>query len=200
MNQEAPVVVWINCYGGWDPARRHPIETMGYSQYLDGIVEGLATIKSRIAAIYISGGMVDALGQTECSTTGPELVRRLKQKGIQESLLYDEVSVTTPTIVHRWIETIRAEYPGKSTVLFCDEARIEINRNLAGYYAEKLGEDPEVWKWSIYGIDRPDITERSTKEYQATKWQRMLAEGVEHVENEEMALRIQAKASQEAGK
>ena len=190
MNQVSPVVIWLNCYGGWDPKMRHPLETAGYHLYLDGIVQCLEPLQKRIQAVYLSGGMRDRFGRTECETTGVELHRRMQARGMDREIIYDEESVTTAGVVRKWVDTVSEKYPESSTILICDSARETINRNLAEYVAKKKKLDPAQWRWSILALPRPDITEQSTAAYQAEKWERMQAEGIEIFDEKERVERL----------
>jgi len=195
MKQNKPLIIWINCYGAWDPKLRNAVETAGYHAYLDGIVHALEPFKNYPKFFYLSGGMLDQFGQSECATTGPELSLRLAKVGIHEPISFDEQSLTTPSIVRQWMRTVITEYEGSDTILFCDAVRGDINKNLARYFAQQYGQDADVWQGRIFSVDRPDSNPRSTREYQASKWDRMVKEGVEVVEAEERDVRLAAQKS-----
>ena len=86
MNTPLKIIAWINCYGAWAPDLRHPVETIGYDQYLEGATNALVALNEHIKAIYVSGGMIDQVGRTECETTVPEILRRLNRKGVHDTV------------------------------------------------------------------------------------------------------------------
>lgn len=189
MNHDKRVLAWINCYGGWNPDLRDPAETRGYDQYLDGVVHHLNDLEGGIEAIYLSGGMLDSDGQTECETTGPELKKRLSKIGINLPIQYDEESVTSPSIARKFLQTWREEYTGCQPILFTDKVRFITNAYSLKYFSQKYQiELPPIEKILI-PIERLDIHPHSTIEYQKQKLERMKKEGVEAIEREEIEKR-----------
>lgn len=189
MNQEKRVLVWINCYGGWRPDLRDPAETKGYDQYLDGVVDRLSNLDGEIEAIYLSGGMLDNDGQTECETTGPELKKRLSKIGINRPIQYDEESITSPSIARKFLQTWHEKYTGCQPILFTDKVRFITNAYSLEYFSQKYQiELPPIEKILI-PIERLDTHPHSTIEYQKRKLERMKKEGVEAIEREEIEKR-----------
>lgn len=179
-------LIWINCYGGWNPELRDCIEMEGYSRYLQDIVNYLAKIKSRIRVIYLSGGMLDKDGRTECETVGPELSKRLSKIGIDLPIQYDEDSVTSPSIARKFLQTWRKEYPDCQPILFTDQVRFITNSYSLEYFSQKYGIDLPSIEKILIPIERQDTHPHSTIEYQEEKLERMKKEGVEAVETEEI--------------
>lgn len=177
------IIAWINCYGAWDPQHRHPLETLGYDQYLDGVVQRLRPLADRVTAIYLSGGMLDAEGKSECETTEPELAKRLAAVGISVPIHPDEESLTTTTIVRTFLKTAREQYPQETPLLFVDDARYDMNLFLLGYFG--VSEARSI----VVPLPRVDSSPQSTRESQTTKINRMREEGVEKIEEEQAAER-----------
>jgi hypothetical protein len=170
----------MNCYGGWDPSLRSEVETAGYSQYLDAFVDNVFTRKDQIGTIYISGGMHDSLGRTECETTKPELEKRFEEKGLNIEINIDEQSVTSQMILVKFLETWQKKYPEMQPLLFVDENRYETNLFVFKYYIEKMKlglTADEV----IIPLPRADDNPHSTKEFQSKKIEKMKELGVEEV-------------------
>ena len=192
MNREEKLVlVWINCYGGWNPALRDPIEMKGYDQYLAGVVNYLKHLKGEIEAIYLSGGMLDQNGLTECRTVAPELQNRLASVGITEPIKCDEESVTSPSIVRKFLLTWRGKYPDYQPILFTDKVRFITNSYSLEYFSKKYNIALSPIKKILIPIERPDTHPHSTVEYQKQKLERMKEEGVEAIEAEEIQKRSQ---------
>lgn len=173
-------LIWMNCYGGWDPSLRSEIETAGYSQYLDAFVDKVFLIEDQIGAIYISGGMHDSLGRTECETTKPELEKRFGAKGLNIEINVDEESVTSQMVLVKFLETWQKKCSEMQPLLFVDENRYETNLFVFKYYVlkMKLG---LVAEEVIIPLPRADDHPHSTKEFQAKKIEKMKELGVEEV-------------------
>ena len=171
---------WMNCYGGWDPSLRSEVETAGYSQYLDAFVDNVLSREDQIGAVYISGGMHDSLGRTECETTKPELEKRLEAKGLNIEINVDEESVTSQMILVKFLKTWQKEYHKMQLLLFVDENRYETNLFVFKYYALKMKLDL-VAEEVIVPLPRADDHPHSSKELQAKKIEKMKELGVEEV-------------------
>jgi hypothetical protein len=185
----------MNCYGSWDPEHRHPIETIGYNDYLDAVVTATTLFKSRIKHFYISGGMKDTVNKTECETTKPELERRLREKNITDiAIQSDEKSLTSMSIVREFLTTWQEKFSECQPILFVDQVRYENNCYTLTYFAEKLGLTIPPAREIIVGIPRLDIHPNSTPEAQSKKLAYMKEHGVEAVEKMEIEQR-QAKSS-----
>src|SRR4030066_2374190 len=104
MKVQNKMILWLNCYGHWDPENRSRIATKGYDQYLTAFVKRVISLKNQIEAVYISGGMLNSRGQTECETVKPELERRLKEKGVSVPILVDEESLSTISIAKLFLK------------------------------------------------------------------------------------------------
>lgn len=179
----------MNCYGAWAPELRHPIETVGYNQYLNVFVGAVFVLKDQIEAVYISGGMYDSLDRTECETVKPELLRRFEEKNIPFSIQTDEESITSTMIMKKFLETWKNEYAKCTPIIFVDEVRYEINKFTFEYYCKEFGIDGLKSRDAVAPIARLDIHPRSTVEKQAEKLALMKKKGVEYVENIELEVR-----------
>lgn len=186
MKKYEKYLVWMNCYGSWAPELRRSIETKGYDQYLDVFVKKIRPWKEQIRAIYISGGMLDAKSRTECETTRPELENRLKRIKINIPIQTDEESVTSISIVRKFLETWQREFPDCTPVLFCDEVRAETNRFVLKYFAQKMDIEGLVAEEIIVPLPRLDDHPHSTKEFQTAKLRLLQEIGVEAVEQAEI--------------
>ncbi len=182
------ILFWVNCYGGWDPDRRNPLETIGYNHYLNQVVEALVVLKDQLGAIHVSGGMYDDKGQTEIETTIPELKRRLRLQGIQTEIHGDDESVTSISIVKKCLSTLKHYYPDDAPILVSDTFRAEINRYTVQEVAAQLGLVVEPRK-VVLAFDRQDDHPHSTIEQQAKKLARMKKIGADAMEREDMAER-----------
>ncbi|MEI6477689.1 MAG: hypothetical protein WCO52_01765 [bacterium] len=185
-----PLVVWINCYGAWDPEHRPKLENDGYGEYLDGVVDLLLAHKDTVSAVHISGGMYDSQGKTECETTIPELEKRLAAKGVSGwAFMADERSVTSISIVRTFLQAWKNEYPGHDALLVIDEVRYPTNAYALEYLAEKMEMQIPPSDQVLVSIPRPDTHPHSTPEFQAKKLEEMKEKGVEEVEREGMEAR-----------
>jgi hypothetical protein len=182
-----PVLAWVNCYGAWNPNERPLLETIGYHNYLNGVADSISLFSHRLAAIYLSGGMRDNAGRTECETTAPELTRRLRTLRILERVRRDESTVTTIGIVRNFLTTARDGYLDHELLLFCDTARYQMNCYLVSYFAEQLSlELPAKPEGIVVPILRLDLHPDSAAEVQASKLQTMKEQGVEAIEAGQM--------------
>jgi hypothetical protein len=185
------ILVWINCYGAWDPAVRSPVETIGYSQYLDGVAQAVVGLGLGVEKIYFSGGMRDAQNRTECATTIPELRRRLYLSEypafVPEA---DEESLTSITIVRTFLRTWKEHYSHTAPILFCDEVRYEVNAYTLEKLAEEMGTTLPPINQVLIPIPRLDIHPNSTDEKQAQRLTAMKERGIDQVEQEEITARI----------
>ncbi|HVQ44257.1 MAG TPA: hypothetical protein VMT30_04810 [Candidatus Saccharimonadia bacterium] len=191
MSKTAPkILAWINCYGGWTPELRHPVETIGYDQYLESIANALAALEGRIEAVYVSGGMRDPAGRTECETTIPEISRRLQRRGVSGlSMNADEQSLTSITIARKFLELWQAKYAGCIPLLFCDQARYETNAYVLKQFAETSRRDLPPIHEVLIPIPRLDNHPNSTPEKQAEKLRHLKEKGIEAVEKLEIEAR-----------
>lgn len=182
-------LIWINCYGAWDPQTRSKIETTGYDSYLNNVVSSIAALDGEIT-IYLSGGMLDQKGLTECQTTGPELEKRLKKAGVYQKINYDEDSLTSISIVRKFINTWQENYSDCTPVLFCDLVRYEINlfvlkeilkqKNISQLDPDKV----------VTAFERLDDHPHSTPEKQHEKLLLLQKHGIDKIEQEGKAIRI----------
>lgn len=182
--QNQPIIAWINCYGAWDPNLRHPIETIGYDQYLSAIVAALAPLKERVDQIYISGGMFDELGRTECETVQPELVHRLTRAGITTPITIDEESVTSVEIAKKFVTTVTQHYPNHTPLLFVDSVREAVNQYVIEHYYTEAGKPLTSAQTVIVPLPRLDIHPQSTPEAQAAKLALMKEQGIEAIDRQ----------------
>jgi hypothetical protein len=190
MNHPSNILAWVNCYGAWAPGLRHPVETIGYDQYLEGVANALAALKDQIEAVYVSGGLRDQHGRTECETTIPELQRRLEAKSASGlKFVADEASVTSITIARTFLDTWQAKYPRHTPILFCDQVRSETNAYTLEYLAKKAGYDLPPLSEVLVPIPRLDNHPNSTPEKQAEKLKYMREKGIEEVEKMEIEAR-----------
>lgn len=194
--QSKPLLIWINCYGTWDPQLRDPVETEGYNQYLNAIAEYLSTIKEQIDTIYISGGMLDTLGRTECQTVKPELEQRLSSIGITTSIQTDEESLTSISIVKKTIATWHDRFPNHQLILICDSVRAEVNK----YVLEQVLAQHNVTDVAadniVVSFPRKDTHPHSTPEFQAKKLQAMKEKGIDAIDQMIIDKRTAEKQSQ----
>jgi hypothetical protein len=185
-----PILAWVNCYGAWDPQMRHPVETIGYDHYLETVAKALAALKDRVSVVYVSGGLTDAKGRTECATTIPELVRRLKQKGAGNIVTKaDEASFTSITIARTFLTTWQDQHQDATPLLFCDQVRYQTNAYTLAYFAGKFGYFMPPINELLIPIPRLDTHPNSTLEKQAEKLKLMKETGVEELERTEIAAR-----------
>jgi hypothetical protein len=178
--QTSSVLVWINCYGAWDPLNRKPVEMIGYDQYLDGIVSALEVIKEKIESIHLSGGMLDEMGRTECATTKPELEKRLKAVGINCPIIVDEESITSAEIVKKFLATISTQ-PDTTPLLFCDMVRTETNTFYLEEYAKQFNVTINT-RDILVPIARLDNHPNSTPEAQSEKLAEMKQQGIDAID------------------
>ncbi len=190
MNNLPKILVWVNCYGAWAPDLRHPIETIGYDQYLEGITNAIATIADRIEVIYASGGMVDQQGRTECATTIPELMQRMKTKSSNQfTIQADEDSLTSISIARKFLQVWSTQYPETTPLLFCDQVRYDTNAFVLEQLAKQNGLELPNIASILIPIHRLDIHPNSTPEKQAEKLKVMKEKGVDEVEKMEIEAR-----------
>lgn len=182
-------LIWINCYGGWNPDFRDSIEMEGYSQYLQGVVDYLNGIEGKIAAIYLAGGMLDKDGRTECKTVGPEFKKRLSKAGIDLPVQYDEESITSPSIARNFLLTWHKRYADCQPLLFTDKVRFITNAYSLEYFSQKYHIALPSIVQVLIPIKRQDTHPHSTTKYQQQKLERMKNEGVEVLEMEEVQQR-----------
>lgn len=182
------VLVWMNCYGGWAPNLRQPIETIGYNQYLNDFVEAVSIIADQIEAIYISGGMYDSLNRTECETVRPELEKRLQKVGINIEIQTDENSLTSASIMYKFLKTWKEKYSDCVPILFVDAVRYKINMFTCEYYCKELKIDLNPID-VLVPLIRLDNNQNSTLEAQDKKLQVIKEKGVEYVEKLELEIR-----------
>jgi hypothetical protein len=182
------VLVWMNCYGGWAPKLRQPIETIGYNQYLNDFVEAMSIIADQIEAIYISGGMYNSLNRTECETVKPELEKRLQKVGINIKVQTDEKSLTSASIMHEFLNTWKEKYSDCIPILFVDAVRYKTNTFTCEYYCKELKIDLNPID-VLVPLMRLDNNQNSTQEAQDKKLQAMKEKGVEYVEKLELEIR-----------
>lgn len=190
MSEPSRILVWVNCYGAWDPQLRHPVETIGYDQYLEAIANSLVALKNRLAVVYVSGGMRDAKGRTECATTVPELAHRLVRKGAAGiTIKADEDSLTSMTVAKTFLNTWQGQHPECTPILFCDQVRFHVNAYTLAYYAGKFGYFMPPLQELLIPLARPDTHPNSSPEKQAEKLKLLKEKGVEEVERLEIAER-----------
>lgn len=186
--EKKKLLIWMNCYGSWAPELRHPIETIGYNQYLDAFVESISLFKERISDIYISGGMFDANDMSECETTKPELERRFKNKRMETNIKTDEDSFTSASIMKKFLTTWKNNYQETIPLIFIDEARFETNKYSFEQFCKELGIDLDPLS-TIIPLPRPDNHPHSTKEFQQQKVELMKEKGIDFVEEAELEKR-----------
>lgn len=180
----------MTCYGGWAPDLRSRIEIRGHDEYLNGVVDFVVKNNKNIVSFFISGGMFDSKGRTECETVRPELIRRLAVKGIQINIETDKKSITGQEIMEKFLSTWQSEYSDADPVLFVDQVRAEVNRYSFHYYCKKLGID-NLNEDVIHPLHRLDDHPDSTLEKQAKKLKMMKEKGVDFVEKEERKIRLE---------
>jgi len=183
------ILAWMNCYGAWAPELRSSVETKGYSEYLDGVIKYILPIKNQIRAFYISGGMIDQEGRTECQTVKPELGKRFAANDIDIKINADEESVTSSSIMKTFLLTWMDEYPKCKPLIFVDQVRFHTNSYAFEYYCQKFGIRDLKANEVIIPIDRSDTHPHSTIEYQNKKLETMKQVGVEEVERREIESR-----------
>jgi len=183
--KDQKILFWMNCYGGWDPSLRHPIETIGYDQYLDAFVNIVDLLSDRVGVILISGGTKDQFRRTECETTKPELEKRLKSLGISTNILTDEESVTSQMILAKFLKTWQEEYNDFLPLLFVDDNRFLTNLFVFEHYAKKYGINLKP-RDVIVPLQRIDNHPHSTKEFQAEKIKKMKELGIEEFSRQEI--------------
>jgi hypothetical protein len=186
----APILAWVNCYGAWDPQLRQPLETIGYNEYLNGVAEAIFALRERIRVVYVSGGMYDERGLTECETTIPELKRRLETKGMSvPEIMADEESVTSITIVKTFLRVWQEQYADHQAVLFCDAIRYHTDAYVLEHFAAKFGYDLPLVREILVPFPRLDPHPHCAPEKQAEKLEKMKKDGVEEVERAGMEAR-----------
>lgn len=184
------ILVWVNCYGSWAPGLRHPVETIGYDQYLEAVTRAITSVQDRVELIYVSGGMRDAMGRTECETTVPELQRRLRERGVSHLVIKtDEGSITSMSIVKKFLQTWQAHHPKTIPLLFCDQVRYDTNAYSLEYFAKKFGYSIPPVNELLVPFPRLDNHPNSTPEKQAEKLKYLQEKGVEEVERLEIEAR-----------
>lgn len=181
--------ICMNCYGSWAPELRHPIETIGYDQYLNAFVEAATLFKDRIADIYISGGMFDENNMTECETTKPELEKRFKNKGIEINIKVDEDSFTSASIMKKFLTTWQTSYRDCLPLLFVDENRYETNSYFFNEFCRDLDISDLKLLDTIVPLPRLDNHPHSTKDYQKQKIAIMKEKGIDFMEKSELEKR-----------
>lgn len=189
MKDKKKYLIWMNCYGGWAPEFRSSIETKGYDQYLNEFVRKITPLKNKIKAIYISGGMYDPLGRTECETTKPELEKRMTSAGIEFPIDSDEESVTSASIMEKFLTVWKEKFFETIPLLFVDEVRYEINCFTFHYFCQKLKIEDLKAENVIIPLARLDDHPNSTKEMQDKKLKLMQEKGVAYVEELERKAR-----------
>lgn len=187
MREPKSIFAWINCYGGWDPGLRTPIETIGYDQYLDGIVKALTPFKDRVTGIVVSGGMRDVLGRTECETTKPELQLRFSIAGFTAlpEIESDEHSITSISIARAFVRRAAKGSTNTSYLLFVDSVRYESNLYTVDYFCEQYSYPIQDVRQCVVPIPRLDDHPHSSKEFQDKKLLLMKERGIEAIEQEE---------------
>ena len=181
-----PLLAWMNCYGAWDPSLRRPIETIGYDQYLDAFVAAVKPFEGSIGGIVISGGMLDALGRTECATTKPELERRLTAAGLEGiGIETDEESLTSMSIARRFVQRATEQLDTVTPLLFVDAVRYESNLFTVQYFCDKLSSPINDVRKVIVPLPRLDDDPHSTREFQEKKLAMMKEKGIEAIERSE---------------
>ncbi|MCX6810619.1 MAG: hypothetical protein NTY30_02710 [Candidatus Berkelbacteria bacterium] len=183
------VLIWMNCYGAWDPESRHKVETTGYDQYLNTVVKKISTLKNRIAAFWISGGMYDSLHRTECETVKPELKKRFDANNINLEISTDEDSITSAMIMKKFLQVWKDKYFDCEPIIFVDQVRYEINKYTFEHYCKELGIKKLEAEKVIIPVERLDIHPNSTPEFQSRKLTLMKEKGVEYVEELEKEVR-----------
>ena len=183
------ILFWVNCYGAWAPEDRSPVETLGYDQYLNDVVGAIASLKNRIGEIFISGGMYDKKGRTECETVKPELEKRLIKFGINKEIKTDEESVTSASIMKKFLTRWKEEYSDLTPVIFVDQVRLEVNTFTFEHFCKELKIKNLNTKSVIVPIKRLDDHPHSTTEAQGKKLKLMKERGIDYVENLECEAR-----------
>ncbi len=190
MAEKKKILVWLLCYGHWDPVFKPPVETIGHDQYLRTFTESLMPIKDRIDYIYLSGGVTDSQGKTECKTVKPKLDNLLNQHGLKLPILEDIGSLITITTVKIFVKTLKETYQHHTPLLYCSRARYELNYYLVGYFGKQLNLalNPIEIVAPLSVIDtRPD----STLQYQKGLLERIKKEGINKIEAEEIGKKRQ---------
>jgi len=184
------ILAWINCYGAWDPINRSPVETIGYDQYLDGVVRALGVLDGRLQAVYIAGGMYDSLGKTECETVAPELLRRLRSNNSAVSeIAADEMSVTSIGIARTFLQTWQEKHSDTIPLLFCDQVRYATNAYVLEYFIKELSIPAPPVVEMLVPIERLDTHPNSTPGKQAEKLATLREKGVLECERIELEAR-----------
>jgi hypothetical protein len=190
MAEKKKILAWLFCYGHWDPVYKSPVETIGHDQYLRAFVESLVPIKDRIDYIYLSGGVTDAQGKTECKTVKPEVDARLNQLGLKLPILEDIGSLINITTVKTFAKTLKETYQHHSPLLYCSRSRYELNYYLVSYFGKQfnLSLNPIEIVAPLSIIDtRPD----SAPKYQSDLIERIKKEGMDKIEAEEIGKKRQ---------
>lgn len=173
----------MNCYGAWDPESRWSIETIGYDQYLDAVIRSIELLNGRIEAFYISGGMYDSRGRTECETVKLELEKRLSEKNIKLDINTDEESITSTMIMRKFLETWKKEYAKYEPIIIVDKVRYEVNKFTFEYYCKEFKITSLKAIDTIIPFERLDNHPNGTAEKQAEKLRVMKEKGIEYVES-----------------
>ena len=183
MKDNPRILIWINCYGAWAPDLRQPIETIGYDQYLSGVTSAVVSLKDQVDTIYVSGGLLDKNGRSECATTIPELQRRLSTVGVSRvTIQADESSITSISIARKFLEVWHSEYPETIPMLFCDQVRYETNLFILDHLKKVNQYVLPPLREILIPIPRLDNHQNSTPEKQAEKLNHMRQLGVDEVE------------------
>jgi len=183
------ILFWVNCYGGWAPEERHPIETIGYSQYLDGVVSAILPISNHVDVIWVSGAMIDSQGRLESETTAAEISRRLDRQGISIEIKTDSESITSMSIARKFLHTWHSEFPDHIGLLTCDQVRYESNMWMLTDLAQQENIEIPTAREILIPLHRVDIHPNSTPEKQAEKLALMREKGIAWVEAEEIKAR-----------
>jgi len=182
-------LIWMNCYGSWAPHLRREIETLGYDHYLDDTVQFIAKIADRVEAFYISGGMYDADGKTECETTKPELLKRFNKVGVDLQIQTDEGCFTSTAIMKKFLTTWRKEYLDCSPIIIVDKARLAVNQYVFDYFCHQLSIENLSANEVVVSFERLDDHPNSQPLAQEQKLKILKEIGVEAVDKLELEAR-----------
>lgn len=183
------ILFWVNCYGGWAPEERHPIETIGYDQYLSGVADAIASLSDQIDQLWVSGAMIDAQGRLECQTTSERLALKLRERGVHLEINQDDESITSMSIARVFLRHWKNDLPNHIGILCCDAVRFESNVWVLEQLAAELGFTIPPAKEVLLPIARLDIHPNSTPEKQAEKLATMKEKGIAWVEEQEIKAR-----------
>lgn len=172
------VLVWINCYGDWDPENRDPVQMIGYDRYLESCVRAILLLRNRIEKVYLSGGMKNLNDQAECETTKPELEKRLADNGVNDLVIdTDDMCLTSADAIKKLLVCWKEKYSDSSPLYFCDEARYQTNSFIFNSYCDELRITNLESKNVIVPIERIDNHPNSGNEMQQKKMESMLKNG-----------------------